>query len=158
MGCPCPSRQSGRLPGEVCSQLHFCRLQRSRRVLRHAAQVISGGGTVVRLTDPASNAALAADFPVFIAFVSAGNLSFGKLGVLAHFWGDYGLDLGRSVSGLAMLRFGLTLAAIEALVFGPVVALLQQQERFVNCSRPRRARSACAHRLLDRPAQSSRFR
>ena len=35
----------------------------------------------------------------------------------------YGLDLGRSVSGLAMLRFGLTLAAIEALVFGPVVAL-----------------------------------
>ena len=35
----------------------------------------------------------------------------------------YGLDLGRSVSGLAMLRFGLTLAAIEALVFGPLVAL-----------------------------------
>jgi hypothetical protein len=31
----------------------------------------SGGGVVVRLTDPASNVALAAGSPVFISFVSA---------------------------------------------------------------------------------------
>ncbi len=35
----------------------------------------------------------------------------------------FGGDLGRSVSGLAALRFGLVLAAIEALVFAPAIAL-----------------------------------
>ena len=35
----------------------------------------------------------------------------------------YGVDLSRSVSGHAMLRFGLALAAVEALVFAPAVAL-----------------------------------
>ncbi len=35
----------------------------------------------------------------------------------------YGGDLSRPVSGLVMLRFGLALSAIEALVFAPAVAL-----------------------------------
>ena len=35
----------------------------------------------------------------------------------------FGGDLSRSVSGLAMLRFGVVFAAIEALVFAPAVAL-----------------------------------
>ena len=41
------------------------------------------------------------------------------LGLLWFFGGD----LSRSVSGLAMLRFGVVFAAIEALVFAPAVAL-----------------------------------
>ena len=35
----------------------------------------------------------------------------------------YGGDFGRTVSGLVTLRFGLALAAIEALVFAPIIAL-----------------------------------
>ena len=35
----------------------------------------------------------------------------------------YGGDFSRSVSGLVTLRFGLALAAIEALVFAPIIAL-----------------------------------